>query len=1337
MRSSPLRVVSLAVALLVVNGFAHAAPARNIYPLKQVKAGQRAVAKSVFKGTKIETFHVEILGVVHKFEGTRSVILARILDGPVVARKSGVIEGMSGSPVYLGGKLVGAIAYGWSFSKEPIIGIQPIEQMLEAWGASPPARPAPTAPPRPLVVRGKHVAQVRLGSSSAPGKEPPNTLTLRPLGGLLQVSGLNHRASARLAKELEQYGVRVAESSGGGALDDLHPALVPGASLGVQLVRGDIDISGLGTVTYVEGGKLLAFGHPFFQFGSIDAPMTGGYVYDILPAVDFSFKLMAPTAAAGRIYRDHTSAIAGEMKTPAHTLPVTIEVRDRGGAWRKYSLEVIRQRELMPLLVGISTLTVVDEARARIARGSMKMSLDLEFTDRPPIHREDLGYNDNDAAEAAVPLVLSPLTVFTDNPFGPLPIKRVRLRLESEDVRRTATIERIVVPQSRFQAGDTVPLTVTLRPYGNPLVDVPMKVVLPVDLPKGPVRVVVSGGRDANDARSSLGAPKPSPVSLDQLLERYVSRNSSSDLVAQAALPRTGASLLGEELPDLPRGAYDALQAARPTDLRSAASVLKVVVPTEWELSGRETVTLQVESPLSAAVPPRPEPPATRPTPPAPSGDDEGDPSDADFMAAPPGFVPPPSLSAPPATKEPPKTKEKPEAEKAEEKPEKGKEPEKEAKPEKEQKPLTSPPALWVQRTRADYAKAKLFDVAIAQDGLVSLAPKQARLASLPADVIWSIATRDGTAYVGTGTGGVIYRVSASGEATRFFSTGEMNVHALVFDATGNLYAGTSPRGKLFRISPEGKGEMIFDRDSAYLWSLALAPDGTIYAGAGSPARIYAIKPGEKARVLAELPATNVLSLVLNEEGDLYAGTANAGIVYRVKPDGTASVVAQVPGASASALALDGDGNLYAASTPGGEIVRLPAAGLPGLYVRTEQADVYGLGMLPNGDVIAATGPSGTVLRLTGEDAWQTIYRPESGIATALAVSGDAIYLGSSTPTLLHTFTPSGPGTGRMESAVLDAERAARWGKISVTADTPEGTEVGLETRSGDSPDPDDHWSAWAAASGGAIMSPAARYLQYRLTLSAKDGNASPVVREVRLSRLPKNRPPAVTLRAPSAGGSIAKKYAVKWEGRDPDQNTLVYDLATSSDLGKTWKDLKTDLTDPKYDWDTAKTTDGSYLLRVTASDRRSQPWTPESSDDSVAVIVDNTAPTVLVFRSSLEVGEDKRARCRGVASDTLSPIVSVEYRMDDGEWRTLPYAAIDSLTTDFAVCTDSLSAGARKLELRAFDAAGNVGTEKVEVTVAGPKTEEKTEVKPQEKKGDEKPTAPSPPAAPPPEPQP
>src|SRR4030042_1783009 len=133
MRPSRPLASLLAVALLAAPGFGQAAPARNIYPLKQVRAGQRAVAKSVFKGTTIESFHLEIIGVIHKFEGTRSVILARVLDGTVVKRQSGIIAGMSGSPVYLEGKLAGAIALAWSFSKEPIAGITPIEEVLAAW----------------------------------------------------------------------------------------------------------------------------------------------------------------------------------------------------------------------------------------------------------------------------------------------------------------------------------------------------------------------------------------------------------------------------------------------------------------------------------------------------------------------------------------------------------------------------------------------------------------------------------------------------------------------------------------------------------------------------------------------------------------------------------------------------------------------------------------------------------------------------------------------------------------------------------------------------------------------------------------------------------------------------------------------------------------------------------------------------------------------------------------------------------------------------------------------------------------------------------------------------
>ena len=167
-----------------------------------------------------------------------------------------------------------------------------------------------------------------------------------------------------------KYGLRaVAGPGGGGQLDNMHPPLVPGASIGALLVRGDIDMAGMGTITYIEDGKVLAFGHPFGQFGDVDFPLTGGYVYDIMPTLDASFKIMAPTATVGHVYRDHDAAIAGELRGAAAMLPVRVSVRDRSGPWRSYSFEVVRKRELMPILVGSSVLGLVDEARTAGGQG--------------------------------------------------------------------------------------------------------------------------------------------------------------------------------------------------------------------------------------------------------------------------------------------------------------------------------------------------------------------------------------------------------------------------------------------------------------------------------------------------------------------------------------------------------------------------------------------------------------------------------------------------------------------------------------------------------------------------------------------------------------------------------------------------------------------------------------------------------------------------------------------------------------------------------------------------------------------------------------------------------
>jgi hypothetical protein len=1317
------RLLSLFVPALALTviwcGVTRSQASRVICPLREVRAGQRAVGKTVFRGTKIESFNMEIIGVLRKYEGTRSVIVARILDGPVVTRHSGIIMGMSGSPVYIGGRLAGAIAYAWGFDKEPIAGITPIEEMLEAWQVKLPDKSETMAGAGALtssvVVNGKKVNRVRMGSPDAKGPEAPGTATLIPVGGCLQVSGFSGRAVERLGEFFAQYGMRVAQGSGGEE-EQMAPPLVPGAAVGAQLVAGDFDMSALGTVTLAEGNRVLAFGHPLLQMGSVELPMTGGYVYDIQPNLEISSKIMAATKAVGTMYRDYQSGVAGEVGRKAEMLPVSVEVTDKDmERTRRFSLRVVRIKELMPMLVGMSTLTAIDEARGRVAKGMARVRLEVEAEGRPALKREEVGYSDSDAAMLGVPVVLQPLATFTDNPLGALKLKRIQVKVETASKRQTASIERLRVAQSRVKEGDTVVLSATVRPYGKRTIEIPMKLALPADLPRGEVRVVVSSGREAESARGSLGAPRPRPVTLEQLIERYLSAGRSQDLVVQAALPRGGASLLGEELPDLPRAALGALRATRPTDLRPAASVLKEVTPTEWVLSGQQMVTLQVESAMGGG-PPRVEGPKG-PEGPAGPGTEEGGPSEEgssgdDFgmgMMGTAGMATPFTLAA--AGEE-----------------EGGEEaaPGKEAKPEKKEaqpaaKPMARAPDTWVHRSKSDYARAKLSGVAVREDGRIRLAPNESDLAQIPADVAWCVAVREGAAYVGTGSRGVIYRVSPKGEVAEFFATGEMNVHDLAFDKDGNLYAGTSPRGKLFRIAPDGKGSVVYDAESTYLWRLVIAPEGTIYAGAGSPARVYAISPKGEGKVFAELPAANVVSLVRTEAGALYAGTANAGVVYRIGADGTATAVCELPADSADALATDAAGNVYAAGSPGGEIYLIPKSGMGGSYCKTEQDTVYGMVSLPSGELVAATGPAGVVLRVGADRKAEVLVRPETGVATAIAESGGAVYVGSSAPCVLRKLGPGYGESGQLESPPLDAERTARWGRIEWSGTAAEGTEVKVETRAGDSPDPKDHWSAWALTVSGAVASPSARYLQYRLTLGTKDAKATPEVQTVSVSRQARNRPPVCSVKAPNAGDWIGKKYTVKWQAQDQDKDTLTYTVSVSADAGKTWKELKKDLTEMQYEWDTSQSKDGRCLVRVVASDARSRPDDPQTAEGSVVAGVDNTAPKLMIYKSATLVGEDRRAQVKGLVTDACSPIRSVEYRVDDGSWQSLPLALVEATLTDYAVTTDPLTPGSHKVEVRGFDAAGNMASDKTEVKVAEPKAEEKKAEQPAQPKVEEK----------------
>ncbi|MFB3882205.1 MAG: SpoIVB peptidase S55 domain-containing protein [Armatimonadota bacterium] len=1279
-----------------------------VYPLSQVRAGQVAVAKSVFRGTKIESFHVKIIGVVPKYDGARSLILGRILDGTVVARNSGTIAGMSGSPVYLNGRLAGAISMAWSFSKEPICGITPIEDMLETLApVSAPATAASAGLASPVRINGQAISRVQVAPAPPSQPDPPGVMTLVPLGGLLQVSGFSPRCVEQLREQLAPYGLRLA-AGGGGVEEKMRPPMVPGAAVGARLVGGDFDLTGLGTVTLVAGKRVLAFGHPLLSRGDVDLPMTGGYVYDILPSAYLSNKLMSPTQVIGRVSRDDQSAIGGTLGEKADMLPVTIEATDADlGRSRVYRVEVARIRELTPGLVASVVMTAVDELRGRVGRGMARVRVEIDAANRTLV-REDIDYSPADAAAVAMPAVLRPLSAFTESAFGTMRIDRVRVRIITSEARKTATVERVAVSQARPKAGDEVTFSVTVRPYGAPLVDIPVTVKLPADLPKGQLRIAVTGGSDADQARASIGAPRPAPVNMDQLVERYLGQDKTTDLVLQVALTRGGASLSGEEFPSLPRTAMEKLGATRPTDLRPVPSVVRVVVPTDWALTGRQTLMLSVESPVSAVGgPPRPREEA-----PPEEGESEGE--EASLSAPLPGLRPV-AWSAPSAHL-------------GAGRPAPGTQAEGE---EKKEAPLTRAADLWTQSGAADYEEAKLSGVKLSGDGALSLGLAPGAHAAMPADVVWAMAARDGAAYVGTGKEGRIYRMAADGAVAEFADTGEMNVHSLAFAGDGALIAGTSPRGKVFRIGADGKCELLFDSESTYIWALAVGPDGAIYAGAGAPARVYALSPGATPRTLAQLPASNVLSLALGQQGELYAGTSDSAIIFRVAPDGAVSSVGQLPGASVDSLALDQQGNLFATCSPGAQIYRAAPGQEPQLYLETGEQSAFGLTLLPDGTPVTATGPNGLVIRGADRLSPELLFRPEAGLATAIAQESGALSVATSGPAGVFRFGPERASSGTVESDVMDAGRPARWGRVNVSAELPEGTRIGVETRSGDSPVPGEGWGQWTPTVDGAVASRPARYLEYRLTLSTDKPNVSPMVRQVTTSRRPQNLPPAAAIRSPEAGQYLSKQQSVKWQAQDPDKDPLGYRVEVSllsaatptgtasaepagagaapaqpapsgpaQQPGASWQQVAKDLREPKCDWDTSKQKDGQYLLRVTASDALSQPDDPLAGESYQVVWVDNTPPNLMLLKSSLVVDEERRATLGVLATDKTSPIRSIEFRVAEGEWQSVPTGLVASSAVPASVVTGPLEVGKHKLSVRAFDAAGNVAGETTDVEV-------------------------------------
>lgn len=582
---------------LSASGTETAFPEVATIPVEEIRSGMRGYGLSVFKGTTPERFEVEVLGVMENQKPDGSYILAR-LSGQNL-EKSGVIAGMSGSPVYFDGRLAGAVAFSWPFATEPIAGITPIASMRGIGSGAPPFLAT-----RSPLERGTGITLDELQSRAIPAGRLDEELArfARAVSNegrsalLWGVSGFAEGARTRLVSLLPSSAFSLSELGGGRSVA-IDSDLGPGSSVAALFVDGDLRLAATGTVTDRIGEKLFAFGHSAVGIDEISMPLATSEVITVMPSALSSFKLANSGPAVGRFERDHTYGAVGRIGKVASTVPLAVRVL--GPVERRFDLELADVPQFLPALAAIGSLGAWEVASGTGGIRSVDLALRVEIGGEPkrsPIVLEQ-SFDGTGASGEAVGFVMAVLSYLTQNDLAPLDVTgiTVDVRLQSEP--RAATLTFVRPSRTRIAPGEALDLQIDARGWRGESVRWSERVVIPSGLPEGRYSILVGDGASADAARLAL-APAP-PARIEQALDLLRSLRSTSDLVVLGVISGAGLSSGGELMPRLP-GSMRSIWGAMGS--KSAAVVRSAIVQNEVSrrdrpLSGLLRVDIEIRRP--------------------------------------------------------------------------------------------------------------------------------------------------------------------------------------------------------------------------------------------------------------------------------------------------------------------------------------------------------------------------------------------------------------------------------------------------------------------------------------------------------------------------------------------------------------------------------------------------------------------------------------------------------------------------------------------------------------------------------------------------------------------
>ncbi len=695
-------------------------------------------------------------------------------------------------------------------------------------------------------------------------------------------------------------------------------------------------------------------------------------------------------------------------------------------------------------------------------------------------------------------------------------------------------------------------------------------------------------------------------------------------------------------------------------------------------------------------------------------------------------------------------------------------------------------PRKWEIRTKDDFLKGKLDGLSVTFEGVLSLAPKEDMLEGPAEDFYLSfLAGTEGGGFLGTGHGGKVYRVDKDGKVDLYFQAPEMDVTCLAMDSKGTLFAATSPNGKIYKIAGKDQGTAFFNPGEKYIWDLVFADDGYLMAAVGEAGGVYRISPGGEGQRVLKAEENHILCLHGLGRGDYLAGSGGVGVIYRFGAEGRATVLFESSYEEIKSLAVDGKGNIYAAcgGTPtrtkkeepsqlpvriSTEVTvsasaqaqpqaqtgaRLPAPlssltkepgalfqvrpdGIAKKLWESEDELIYSL--LWNEKemkLFFGTGNQGRIYAVDREDKVALLLQGSSEQMVALEPVDTRIYILANNPARVLVLSAEQRYSGEYISDILDTQTMSSWGRLEFDGLVPAGATIQVQTRSGNSFEPNSMWSDWSPPiqkKEEQVLSPKARYLQFKALFKTPSGKASPQLQRVSVFYLQANIAPLIKslsllppnevyLKPPdqeeiiwgaeesAAGGEDRKKeersvylakkverkgfQTVTWEVTDENEDRLIYTVSIRKEGETTWRVVKDDWKESLIAVDTLSYPDGVYFLKLEASDLGSNPPGSELKTEKITppLVIDNSLPAVKDFTVT-RAGDALEVAFQ--AEDSFSSIQQVEYLVRPGDWRVVfPVDGICDSKTETFKFRVSLPTGADNLiNIRVTDRHHNIG---------------------------------------------